>query len=198
MKQTLLHPVMPVDLNSVRPVDSELFPAEPGRPGYDAGNISIIQLGQEDKKSMEFVTASAGAGGQGGENLMSAPSDSIQERTESTLKIGDNFILDGLKIEWTVTCPSAQSRFPTLDTKTVFGHFVNSVIQTRTEFLTDSKSIVLPAVTSGRELPSSTERKANPGAGGKPGTIEIIHAKSLSEWKTALHPLLPIPQGLQF
>ncbi len=196
LRQVVNHPVVNFDQMHTSPIDASFYAGESGGIGFDAGNISIVQVGQEDKKWIRTVSTSGGMGGVGGRHFMSPASEKIEERRVSSSKISEQMVLDELSIELTVTCPT-NSPFGSTTKRVIPLRFRADTLAVSTDLFPEFKELVIPALSAGRDLPAETQLLAAWGQKGRAGTIDLVRAKSFAQWKTAIHPNLPLPQSLQ-
>jgi hypothetical protein len=197
LKQVIFDPVMPSDLASAVPVDAALYSGSAGGTGFDGGNVTVIQLGEEDKSWMESSSVRGGLGGIGGRHFMSPASEEAIENRQSSFKLAERLQVSNLSAEYRVNCIAMSGRFPHSFMVSAVLPSMNLDTATKTEILNDGKSVALPAVAAGRDLPSGMRQRAENGESGRSGQREIIRAQTLDQWKTALHPSIPIPQKIQ-
>lgn len=194
--QVISDPVVSGELSLPKPLDAVLYSGTRGGAGYDGGNVTLVHLGEEDKNWMETVAAAGGEGGLGGRNLMSPASEGTDEVRRTSTKFVDRLQLQNISTEYRVSCRTFGT-VPHLWQVKVALPPVNREVAAQSDTLPDSKTVVLPAVAAGRDLPPDTPHRAGQGPSGKSGQREILRAQSVQQWKTALHPDVPLPQIVQ-
>ena len=196
LKQWMIDPLLPAGLTAAKPIDALVYSGERGNVGFDAGNVTVVQFGDEDKKWVDYVIVNGGEGGLGGRNVMSPPSEAVEEIRHFSQKLAERLHLENLSMEYRVECRGFGS-FPHSWQSKVALPPITREVAAKTEILADSKTVVLPAVPAGRDLPTDTAMRAEQGASGKAGQRDLIRAQTPEQWKSAIHSSIPLPRKIQ-
>jgi hypothetical protein len=195
--QTLEHPVSAAQTAQPRPQDAQLFPGQPGAPGFNAGRIMVYQWGDENKDWIDKVQYLPGLGGLGGLHFKTVPTQETPDRQFRTRKRTERFLVNELKVEWEVafTCSSSEPlrrrnyRFRTS------GRFKKTDIPVSTDAFISTHSVSIQGTPAGRDLAPNADARATSGNNGQPGELRVQKLKSIRELKSKIHPQIPLPRA---
>lgn len=195
--QRLMHFSLPTDTTFPEPVHAKLYEAQQGSDGYNGGNVSIVQLGKMSDGEMSKINTFGGTEGKGGLNLKRAPSEARAQKLYSTIKITENLNFDALKISWKLYCFSyPRGPIGNGGWTDAPAQFLAREAYVPTNDFFEHHSVSVPAIPAGEDLPEALSLAAASGSSGMNGKLEIKNFATAQQFRAAIHPSIPLPNGL--